>query len=112
MTGVAGPGGPPLTFPLRGMAALGSRSLARRLSATATGLTAALILTSCGAEPGAPTPYVPGPGDAWEVRAPEDLGMDGAKLQEAVAYALAHETTEIPEDPGAYLLARLEGIPH
>ena len=77
------------------------------------GVVAAVLTTvSCGAEPPAAPPYVPGPGDAWETRAPEDLGMDGAKLQEAVAYALAHETTEIPEDPGAYLRARFAGIPH
>jgi len=58
------------------------------------------------------TPYVPGPGDDWEVRAPEDVGMDPVALQAAVDYALAHETTQIPSDPGAYLRDRFEGLPY
>ena len=57
-------------------------------------------------------PYVPGPGDAWERRAPDQVGFDPVKLQAAVDYALAHETTEIPEDPGQYLLDRFAGLPH
>lgn len=56
--------------------------------------------------------YVPGPGDAWQVRAPEELNMDPIKLQEAVDYTLAHETTQIPDDPGVYLRSRFEGLPH
>ncbi len=36
--------------------------------------------------------YWPGKGDAWEHRRPEQVGMDGAKLQEAVAFAQASET--------------------
>ncbi len=38
--------------------------------------------------------------------------MDAAKLQAAVDYAIAHPTTDIPEDPGAYLRKRFEGIPY
>lgn len=57
-------------------------------------------------------PYVPGPGDAWEVRAPEEMGMDPVKLREAVEYTLAHETSQIPEDPGVYLRDRFEGLPY
>ncbi|HSM04161.1 MAG TPA: serine hydrolase [Longimicrobiales bacterium] len=37
--------------------------------------------------------------------------MDPYLLGEAVEYALAHETTEIPEDPGAYLRERFQGLP-
>ncbi len=36
--------------------------------------------------------YVPGPGDAWESRPPEQVGMDPAGVRAAVEYALAHET--------------------
>lgn len=57
------------------------------------------------------TAYVPGPGDEWETRTPEELGMDGALLQEAVDYALSHETS-MPQDPGQYLRDRFEGLPH
>lgn len=59
------------------------------------------------------TPYVPSPGhEAWERRAPGEVGMDPALLEEAVAYALAHETTDIPQDPGVYLRERFAGLPH
>jgi CubicO group peptidase (beta-lactamase class C family) len=64
------------------------------------------------ARPAATTPYVPGPGDAWERRPPEEVGMDPALLREAIDYALAHETTDIPQDPGQYLRDRFEGLPH
>ncbi len=56
--------------------------------------------------------YVPPPGDAWEIRTPEAMGMDAAKIQAAIDYTLAHETTQIPEDPGVYLTERFRGIPH
>jgi CubicO group peptidase (beta-lactamase class C family) len=71
-------------------------------------------LAACTGErpPAAGLSYVPGPGDAWETRAPEEVGMDGALLQQAVDYALAHETTDIPQDPGQYLRDRFEGLPH
>lgn len=38
----------------------------------------------------APTPYVPG-AHAWERRSPEQVGMDAAKLQEAIAFAKERE---------------------
>ncbi len=64
------------------------------------------------AEP-APTFYTPSSGrDGWERRLPGDVGMDAALLQEAVEYAQAHETTDIPEDPGAYLRERFAGLAH
>ncbi|GMV07057.1 MAG: hypothetical protein AMXMBFR53_33320 [Gemmatimonadota bacterium] len=77
----------------------------------AAGFAVAALLAGCGGGDAPPGPYVPGPGDAWERRAPEELGFDPVLLQDAVDYALAHETTEIPEDPGEYLRARFEGLP-
>lgn len=43
------------------------------------------------------TPYVPPPGDAWERRAPAQVGMDAARLNSAVAFALANES-QAPRD--------------
>ena len=91
--------------------------------ATVVVLACSLGIAACGAEApdgaapdrvaSAPDPaYVPGPGDAWETRTPEEVGMDPAGVEAAVAYALAHETTQIPTDPGAYLRDRFEGLPH
>ncbi len=55
--------------------------------------------------------YVPGPGDAWETRSPEQVGMDPSLLQDAIDYANGHETS-MPRDPGRYLRERFEGLPH
>jgi CubicO group peptidase (beta-lactamase class C family) len=41
--------------------------------------------------------YYPGPGDGWQRRRPEDVGMDGALLEQAVAYAKTQAST-IPAD--------------
>lgn len=49
--------------------------------------------------------YYPEPGDGWERRAPEDVGMSQARLDEAVAFAESHETS-MPKDPGQYLRDR------
>lgn len=38
--------------------------------------------------------------------------MDARLLDSAVAYTLAHETRQIPEDPGVYLRERFRGILH
>ena len=35
-----------------------------------------------------------GAGDAWETRAPEQVGMSAAGVQAAVEYALEHETSQ------------------
>jgi len=43
-------------------------------------------------------PYYPGKGEQWERRRPEELGFDGGKLQEAVAWAKTQETTQMPRD--------------
>ncbi len=76
-----------------------------------------LLIASCTVEQpsvegaGAAGPYVPGPADAWQTRAPEEVGMDAALLREAVDYALTHETS-MPQDPGQYLRDRFEGLPY
>ena len=45
-----------------------------------------------------PTPvYFPAPGDQWERRSPEDVGMDSARLAEAAAFTTEHETP-LPRD--------------
>jgi CubicO group peptidase (beta-lactamase class C family) len=36
--------------------------------------------------------YFPGPGSAWQSRRPVDLGLNATAIDEAVAYAIAHET--------------------
>jgi len=42
-------------------------------------------------------PYFPGPGDDWERRSPEQVGMDPRQLTEAIAFARANESTN-PRD--------------
>ncbi|MDX1450097.1 MAG: serine hydrolase, partial [Acidimicrobiia bacterium] len=71
-----------------------------------------LLATACAPSPDVQEPYAPLPGDEWERRAPEEVGMDPELLQEAVNYTLAHETTEIPSDPGQYLRDRFAGLEH
>ena len=53
---------------------------------------ALLALLLLAAPAAAQQPYWPGPGDAWERRRPEQVGMSAAKLAEAVAFAQASET--------------------
>jgi len=48
------------------------------------------------AQAGGQATYVP-PAGAWEHRTPEQLGMDGARLQEAIAFAKANEA-KAPRD--------------
>ncbi len=65
-----------------------------------------LLLAFCAGSP-APLPvksqnkqpgvYYPGPGEGWQRRRAEDLGMDGALLDQAVAYAKTQAST-IPAD--------------
>src|SRR5215210_3495448 len=47
-----------------------------------------LLAAPAGAQRGA---YVPAPGEAWEHRPAARVGMDSARLQEAVAFHRAHE---------------------
>jgi CubicO group peptidase (beta-lactamase class C family) len=56
--------------------------------------------------------YVPPAGTEWERRAPEQLGMDAARLQEAVAFALANESTAWPTDLRQGLLSRFGSDPY
>lgn len=51
------------------------------------------------------------PESRWARRDPSELGMDPVRLGQAVEYALAHETRDIPEDPGLYLRERFAGLP-
>jgi CubicO group peptidase (beta-lactamase class C family) len=44
-----------------------------------------------------PAVYYPAAGDGWEHRKPEDLGMDSALLEQAVAYAKT-QPTSVPAD--------------
>jgi len=60
-------------------------------------LVAALVSTLAGAEPA----YFPPRGD-WQRAQPAALGLDAAKLAEAVAYAQAHENPA-PRDQALYL---------
>ncbi len=42
--------------------------------------------------------YYPAPGDAWERRKPEQVGLDAALLQQAVTFAQQQETKQMPRD--------------
>ena len=48
-------------------------------------LSFATFTARAGAQPPANI-YYPGPNERWETRSPEDVGMDGALLDEAVAF--------------------------
>lgn len=60
---------------------------------------------------GGTSAYVPAAGDAWQSRAPDELGIDPGALQEAVDYTLSHETS-LPEEPGPWLRERFGDDPH
>ncbi|HWS85831.1 MAG TPA: serine hydrolase [Pyrinomonadaceae bacterium] len=42
--------------------------------------------------PAGSRPYYPGPADQWERRTPQQVGMDAARLQEAINFAVASES--------------------
>lgn len=68
----------------------GTRSLTRSTQAIAV-----LLALTFGATLQAqrtPAPHVPAAGDAWERRRPSQLGLDSAKLEEAIAYAKSRES--------------------
>ena len=72
---------------------LESAYVVRRASAYVLCLASAALLaltTEANAQRTAPTPYVPG--SAWERRNPDQVGMDAAKLQEAIAFAKERES--------------------
>ena len=52
----------------------------------------AALLTATAAQAQRGAVYYPGPGDAWERRAPAQAGMDAALLDSAVAFAVANES--------------------
>ena len=55
--------------------------------------------------------YFPPPGESWEQRAPEAVGLDPERLDAAVRYALDHETSR-PIDLEAMMRERLAGQPY
>jgi len=72
------------------------------LAATTRALRVALALAAAQLPPLAAgtlsaAQYVPGPGDDWERRPPEQVGMDPGGVRAAVDYALAHESP-VPRD--------------
>jgi CubicO group peptidase (beta-lactamase class C family) len=42
--------------------------------------------------PAASRPYYPGPAEQWERRTPQQVGMDAARLQDAINFAVANES--------------------
>lgn len=53
----------------------------------------AFVLAFAAAAPAwSQTAYVPGRGDDWQRKRPDEVGLDAARLQEAIDFAVAHET--------------------
>ncbi len=83
--------------PRRGVPkALRSLLLLTALLAAGPGAVASALAQTDGARTRAAAPvraaYYPGPGDQWEQRAPERVGMNATRMREAVAFAIASET--------------------
>jgi CubicO group peptidase (beta-lactamase class C family) len=55
--------------------------------------------------------YYPGPGDDWERREPQEVGLGRDQLSKAISYAEAHETP-MPRDLTAKLQVDLAEEPH
>lgn len=55
-------------------------------------LAVALTAPGAGAQRASGAAYFPEPGDRWEHRAPGAVGLDSAKLAEAIAFAVASES--------------------
>lgn len=55
--------------------------------------------------------YYPGPGEGWERKQPEEVGMDSGLLDEAVGFALARESRE-PKDLKVAIALSQAGEPH
>jgi CubicO group peptidase (beta-lactamase class C family) len=60
-------------------------------------LTLSLATPAAGQRGRGAAPYVPPPGDAWERRAPAQVGIDSTRLAEAIAFHRAHES-KAPRD--------------
>ena len=77
-------------------------TLSRKRNAVSPAVRAALLLLVVTAVPAsAPLaqrppavsrPYYPGPADQWERRSPQQVGVDAARLQEAINFAAANES--------------------
>lgn len=77
-------------------------TLSRKRSAVSPAVRAALLLLVVAAAPTSPLlaqrapavsrPYYPGPADQWERRSPQQVGMDAARLQDAINFAVANES--------------------
>lgn len=61
------------------------------------GLISLIVLCLGAAIPAAQAPYYP-PAGQWERKAPADVGMDGARLSEAVEFMKSHETASPTRD--------------
>ena len=75
----------------------GHRWMARRIAthlraAPGAAFTVAMLLAAPAAAQRTPAAYIPGPGDAWERRRPAQLGLDSAKLEDAIAFAKSRES--------------------
>ena len=70
------------------------RHAARQTLLALAGTVAAAAMATVAAAPSAaqPAPYVPAAGDGWQRRAPRDLGMDSARLADAIAFARSKES--------------------
>jgi CubicO group peptidase (beta-lactamase class C family) len=73
------------------------RHIKRYVVATALAATIASSATVQQAVPSSqrtPSLYYPAPGDSWERRSPDEAGMDGKLLEEAMTYARTIETAD------------------
>ncbi|MGQ0658215.1 MAG: serine hydrolase domain-containing protein [Chromatiales bacterium] len=75
-----------------------NRTVAAVCVALALRVTSAAGVADRGVDPVAPAElYFPPPGDAWERRQPEQVGMDPAPLERAIVYARQYES-DAPRD--------------
>src|SRR5688500_13395367 len=73
------------------------RCMARRIAthlraALGAAFTVATLLAAPAVAQRTPAAYGPGPGDAWERRRPAQVGLDSAKIEEAIAFAKSRES--------------------
>jgi CubicO group peptidase (beta-lactamase class C family) len=71
--------------------------MSRRAAALAATTSLLFAVAAPAAPPRPAPPYFPGPHPSWEHRRPEEVGMDAARVQEAIARAIAGET-KAPRD--------------
>ena len=69
-----------------------------------------VVVFGCSSAPPDVT-YFPGAGDAWQYRAPRDVGMDSALLAEAVAFAIDSEPNT-PRDLESWMRSRAGDDPY